>query len=348
MKQSRVQARWAVIHALKLHKGNIHTAAHVTRKSVEFVRRWQQHYQKYKNVNDKPRSGRPGKISAIVRQAAVTLVAEEQSVPAATALLKQRQLLGPSIHQKTVLKAVKKVMDCKTVKRRPILNDASRAKRVKFSQQQHDPDRLIAIDSSYFTLGTVQRGRRYWTVKGTPAVAGRPNKSQQLHVYGGISAHGKTELVFVSGTTGHSKVYYNSKGKLSGVGAEEFQDIMEKKLIPDVQQIEAAAGGSSFTWLIDNAPGHSAKTTKQFLSKKGIDYCKDWPANSPDLNPIENVWAWMKQKVYSKHYSSLAELKRAVLETWAALPDSMCSNLMRSLHTRKSICLERNGGHTGY
>jgi len=55
------------------------------------------------------------------------------------------------------------------------------------------------------------------------------------------------------------------------------------------------------------------------LSKKGIDYCKDWPANSPDLNPIENVWAWMKQKVYSKHYSSLAELKRAVLETWSGL-----------------------------
>jgi len=79
--------------------------------------------------------------------------------------------------------------------------------------------------------------------------------------------------------TGHSKVYYNMQGQAVGVGAEEFQDIMEKKLIPDVQQIEAAAGGRSFTWLIDNAPGHSAKTTKQFLSKKGIDYCKDWPAN---------------------------------------------------------------------
>lgn len=347
-KASRQQSRWAVIHQLNIHKGNIHKAASVTRKSVAFVKRWQQHYKKHKNVNDKPRSGRPGKISAIVREAAVTLVAEEQSVPAATAILKPQQLLDSSIHHKTVLRAVTQVMDCKPVQTRPILNNASRAKRVKFSRQQHDPDTLIAIDSTYFTLGTVQRRRRYWTRKGTSAVAGRPNKSQQLHVYGGITAHGTTQLVFVSGTTGHNKVYYNRKGALSGVGAQEFQDIMKNKLMPDAKQIEAIAGLGSFTWLIDNAPGHSAKTTKQFLGSNGIDYCKDWPANSPDLNPIENAWAWMKQKVYSKHYNTLAELKRAVLATWAALPNSMCRNLMHSLQERKAICLARKGGYTGY
>lgn len=269
-KASRQQARWAVIHQLNIHKGNIHKAASVTRKSVAFVKRWQQHYKKHKNVNYKPRSGRPRKISAIVREAAVTLVAEEQSVPAATAILKQRQLLDSSIHHRTVLRAVTQVMDCKPVQTRPILNNASRAKRVKFSRQQHDPDTLIAIDSTYFTLGTVQRRRRYWTRKGTSAVAGRPNKSQQLHVYGGITAHGTTKLVFVSGTTGHNKVYYNRKGALSGVGAEEFQDIMKKKLMPDAKQLEAIAGLGSFTWLIDNAPGHSAKTTKQFLSSSAL------------------------------------------------------------------------------
>lgn len=158
-KASRQQARWAVIHQLNIHKGNIHKAASVTRKSVAFVKRWQQHYKKHKNVNDKPRSGRPGKISAIVREAAVTLVAEEQFVPAATAILKQQQLLDSSIHHKTVLRAVRQVMDCKPVQARPILNHASRAKRVKFSRQQHDPDRLIAIDSTYFTLGTAGIGQ---------------------------------------------------------------------------------------------------------------------------------------------------------------------------------------------
>lgn len=114
-------------------------------------------------------------------------------MPVATAILKERQLLHASIHAKTVLRAVKKEMVCKHVQTRPILNAMSRARRVRFIctvQQHHHPDRMIAIDSTYFTLGTVQRGRRYWTKKGTPVVAGRPNKSQQLHVYGGITAHG--------------------------------------------------------------------------------------------------------------------------------------------------------------
>lgn len=56
----------------------------------------------------------------------------------------------------------------------------------------------------------------------------------------------------------------------------------------------------------------------------------------------------MKQKVYSKHYNTLAELKRGVLATWAALPNSMCRNLMHSLQERKAICLARKGGYTGY
>lgn len=344
----REAPRWAVIHALKQHKGNVHTAAAVTKKSVAFVKRWQQHYQKYKNVDDKPRSGRPSKISAAVRAAAVTLVAEEQSVPTATVLLKEQQLLEASIHEKTVLRAIKKEMECKVVQTRPILNAMSRARRVRFAQQQHDPDKMIAIDSTYFTLGTVQRRRRYWTMKGTRAVAGKANKSQRLHVYGGITAHGKTRLVFVSGTAGHKKEYYNRRGKLCGVGAEEFQDIMRDSLVPDAQQIAAAAGVGSFTWLIDNAPAHSAKSSKQFLASEGICHCKDWPANSPDLNPIENVWAWMKNKVYAKHHSSLADLKRAVLAQWAALPDSMCKKLMHSLQRRKALCLERNGGYIGY
>ena len=83
-KDPRIADRWAVIKALKQHKWDVTAAALHTGKFLPYVRRWKQHYKTYKTVNDSPRIGRPSKVSASARAAAVTLVAEEQSVPAAT------------------------------------------------------------------------------------------------------------------------------------------------------------------------------------------------------------------------------------------------------------------------
>lgn len=353
--EPRIAARWAVIHALKNCKWDVAAAAKQTRKSAAFVRRWMNHYKAHGTVTDKPRSGRPQKISAAVRAAAVTVVSEQQSVPVATAILKSQGILDADVHVKTALRAVRQDMECKTVEQRPILSAASRSKRKSFCQQIHNTDHMIAIDSSYFTLGTVQPRRRYWHLKGTRPIAGRPNKSQQLHVYGGITAHGKTELVYVTGTTGHHDYRYQSgksKGqKMSGMGSQEFQDIMRNKLVPQAQQVFAAAGVSSSSdimWLMDNAPAHTAKASKAFLSSNGINTCKSWPPNSPDLNPIENVWAVMKQQVYSRHYNTLAELKAAVEKAWQGLPLSYLKTLMASFSSRKAKCLLAGGGYAGY
>lgn len=344
----RVKARWAVVHAGEKFSWDVARTARHTGKSPAFVTRWFTRYQETGTVDDKPRSGRPTLISAAVRAAACVAVAEQQSVPAAAAQLRSQQLLPAAVSNKTVLRAVKIDMELKPVQQRPILSAASRRKRKMFSRQHHDPSRLLAIDSTYFTLGTVQRRRRLWVMKGQPVVAGRPNRSQQLHVYGGISAHGKTSLVLVTGTTGHTKRYYNSRGQLSGVGAQEFQEVLGDTLVPEASQLFAAAGVRRWSVLMDNAPAHSARDTKEYIRVNGIPVVNGWPPNSPDLNPIENAWAWCKRRVYAKHHNSLGELWEAVQEAWRALPDHMCKNLMMSLTTRKAVCLERDGGYTGY
>jgi len=53
-------------------------------------------------------------------------------------------------------------------------------------------------------------------------------------------------------------------------------------------------------------------------------------------------------RVYAKHHNNLKELWEAVQQAWGALPDHMCKTLMMSLTTRKAVCLERDGGYTGY
>lgn len=94
----------------------------------------------------------------------------------------------------------------------------------------------------------------------------------------------------------------------TGVGSEEFLEVLNQQLKPQATLLFAAAGVQQYTWLLDGAPAHTAVATKQFMLDNNISVLQDWPPNSPDLNPIENAWAWLKQQVYAKHYSSLEEM----------------------------------------
>ena len=70
----------------------------------------------------------------------------------------------------------------------------------------------------------------------------------------------------------------------------------------------------------DNAPCHKAKSIKTFLAAEGVDMI-EWPPYSPDLNPIENIWAWMKTKLANDYSISTSAdmLSRNFLEIWDSI-----------------------------
>ncbi|WIA23252.1 hypothetical protein OEZ85_000023 [Tetradesmus obliquus] len=194
----------------------------------------------------------------------------------------------------------------------PLITLKSMKKRVSWSsvhkQANTDWQGVAALDSTYFTLHGSTPGGKFWHLNGQKPIRFRPNKSQQLHVYAAISAHGKTALHFASGTPGLKPQYsrITKQGqtvKLVGVGAQEFQELMWEKPVPET---------------------------------------------SPDLNPIENVWGIMKQQVYRQQYTKLEELKAAVLLAWAALPQSTLRNLMAGMHKRVEKVLRLRGGYIGH
>jgi transposase len=82
---------------------------------------------------------------------------------------------------------------------------------------------------------------------------------------------------------------------------------------------------------IDNAPPHAAQSTKQMQAAEAIDLVQQWPTNSPDPNPIENIWSWKQQHINSSTFTSFEEWKQAVPAAWNATPLELIRKLISSM-----------------
>jgi transposase len=100
----------------------------------------------------------------------------------------------------------------------------------------------------------------------------------------------------------------------------------------------------------DGAPAHSAADTLAELAERGIRVLK-WPPYSPDLNPIEMVWNWMKDYIQERYEDSLTKypaLRQAVQEAWDAVPIEYLTELLQSMPARCRAVVEAEGGFTRF
>ncbi len=94
----------------------------------------------------------------------------------------------------------------------------------------------------------------------------------------------------------------------STVNAAIYQDILEHFMLPYADKLY---GDADFIFQQDLAPAHTAEGTKSWFNDHGVTML-DWPANSPDLNPIENLWSIVKRKMRDTRPNNADELKATV------------------------------------
>jgi DDE superfamily endonuclease len=99
----------------------------------------------------------------------------------------------------------------------------------------------------------------------------------------------------------------------------------------------------------DNAPSHASADTVKELEERGIKLIK-WPPYSPDLNPIESVWDWMKDYIQNHFPEKMSydALRKAVKEAWDAVPNDYLMELLDSMPDRCKAVIKANGMHTKY
>lgn len=76
----------------------------------------------------------------------------------------------------------------------------------------------------------------------------------------------------------------------------------------------------------------------------------EWPARSPDLNPIEHIWEQLQSRVQARQVppGTRVELRTALLEEWQAIPQQNIQNLISSMHRRCEAVIRVRGGNTDY
>jgi transposase len=97
----------------------------------------------------------------------------------------------------------------------------------------------------------------------------------------------------------------------------------------------------------DNAPQHKSVLVRTWLFNHGIQ-CLDFPPYSPDLNPIENLWADLARRVEKFQCSTMETLQDIVAQEWAKTPKEYLRKLARSMPERCQAVIKAHGDHTKF
>lgn len=160
-------------------------------------------------------------------------------------------------------------------------------------------------------------------------ISAKASFPKSLMIWGGVSAKGKTPLVFIDKNVKINANIYQEE--ILGKAVMSW-----KKNYPNVifQQ--------------DWAPAHGAKTTIRFLETKIRSFLnKDlWPTNSPDLNPMDfSIWGFMEEQLRSRKVQNLNDLRKEIMEVWNDLDVNYLRRTIDSVKKRFKACIQADGGH---
>ncbi|GFX56130.1 transposable element Tcb2 transposase [Trichonephila clavipes] len=149
-------------------------------------------------------------------------------------------------------------------------------------------------------------------------------------VWGGIMLGSRTDIHIFDAGLGNGTRYCN------------------EILLPYVRLFRGAMG-LQFLFMDDNAPCDCTVAPEQLLESEDIERM-DWPARSPDLNPIEHVWDFLGRRLAARTLPpvTIRELRLALQDEWAEMPQQLTDTLILSMGRRCETCLAVRGDHIPY
>jgi hypothetical protein len=149
--------------------------------------------------------------------------------------------------------------------------------------------------------------------------------------FGGITRDYKPALIIAESATVNAESYVGDFVDQSGI-------------ISDMNQ---PYGPHNWQYQQDGTRGHTASSTTAYLNAMAT-VIENWPACSPDLNPIENLWAIMKRRVEGLQPQTKEELINVLIDVWNTLDIELINALVDSRTRRLALAIEKAGERIPY
>lgn len=312
------------------------------------IQRLVQRFCKTGSVCDDIESKRTAQITARTKEQ-IEKVREQFTEEPTTSIRRASQFLG--ISKSTVHRILRDDLNQFPYKIQVLqrLSDDQIVRRLNFAadlvedidRKLVDPKKIIFTDEAHFWLdGYVNRQNyRIWGSEKPASFRTKPLHPKKLTVWAAISAEGvHTAFVFADKTVdkrfyGRILEFFFARATRSNMIAQHF-----------FQQ--------------DGAPPHTAAENLSLIREKYGDRVlsgkfqekfncgRDWPANSPDLSPLDFFfWGAIKDKAYKTNPKDLAELEAEITRLFSSVPKEQCERAIESFEKRLRMCIHNNGGH---
>lgn len=294
-------------------------------------------YNKTGNVDRQEGSGRRRKTSAREDRMIMRLVNKNRF----TSVRDIKRELGLNVSDDTIERRILESGEFKSywAAKKPFLSKAQMKRRLQWTLDHRGWTveqwrRVLWTDESPFVLRfncKKKVWRRHDERDDPKCTIGTVKHDRKINVWGSFAANGVGMLHRIEGI----------------MDRFVYLDIVENCLIPSRDLLFADIGTENSLVQQDNDPKHTALIIKEYWQDNNIAVL-DWPSQSPDLNPIENLWSILDRNLKDRRPSNETELFEELKKGWEALPESQLMALVDSMPRRIERVIENQGAMTKY
>uniref|UniRef100_A0A8C5M7V7 Transposase n=1 Tax=Leptobrachium leishanense TaxID=445787 RepID=A0A8C5M7V7_9ANUR len=229
-------------------------------------------------------------------------------------------------------------LHARTHRRTPLLSPNNKKSRLQYVKSHVDKpqkfwDSVLWTDETKLELFGPMDQRYVWRRKNkayeeTNTLPTVKHGGWSIMLWGCFASAGTGKLQRVQGT----------------MNSLQYQEILDDNVMQSVTNLRL---GKRWTFQQDNDPKHTSKSTRAWLQIKGWNIL-EWPSQSPDLNPIENLWWDLKKAVAVRKPKNVTELEAFAHDEWAKIPVDRCKTLVSSYASHLKAVITVKGCCTKY